>query len=157
VRSRAPAVFTPTLAETARRRADLYEAILALERAAARPAAGREVVWSTGVIDALEELGREILDHIDVTERPDGLYAEMGDAAPRLLHSIARLRGEHLQMRAQAEELIERFRSTEIGPGWPIEEARDAVQRLLGLLVKHRQRGADLVWQAYSLDIGDTG
>jgi hypothetical protein len=31
---------------------------------------------------------------------------------------------------------------------------REDVQRLLGRIVHHRQLGADLVWEAYNLDIG---
>ena len=47
---------TPTLEEAGRRRADLYQAILGLEQAAARPAVGREEQWVEGVIEALEQL-----------------------------------------------------------------------------------------------------
>jgi hypothetical protein len=36
----------------------------------------------------------------------------------------------------------------------PVEETRDEIQRVLGRLVKHRQHGADLLWEAYSLDTG---
>ena len=35
-----------------------------------------------------------------------------------------------------------------------IEETRDEIQRVLGRLVKHRQHGADLLWEAYNLDTG---
>ena len=75
---------TPTLEEAARRRADLYQAILELEQAASRPAVAREEEWLTGVIEALDDLEGEILDHIEITERHDGLYAEIVEAAPRL-------------------------------------------------------------------------
>ena len=34
--------------------------------------------------------------------------------------------------------------------------ARDDLQRLLGQIVRHRQSGADLVWEAYNVDIGGT-
>jgi len=58
---------TPTLDEVVRRRADLYQAILGLERAAARPAVAREDEWVEGVLGALAELEHEIADHIDIT------------------------------------------------------------------------------------------
>jgi hypothetical protein len=35
-----------------------------------------------------------------------------------------------------------------------LAEARNDLQRLLGRLSRHRQLGADLVWEAYNLDIG---
>ena len=31
------------------------------------------------------------------------------------------------------------------------------LQRLMGQIVRHRQHGADLVWEAYAIDIGDIG
>jgi hypothetical protein len=47
--------------------------------------------------------------------------------------------------------------STLIGDAWPLHQARDEIQRLLGLIMRHRQRGADLVWEAYGVDIGTAG
>ena len=40
------------------------------------------------------------------------------------------------------------------GDGWPVDEARDDLQRFIGSVIRHRQRGADLVWEAYNVDIG---
>jgi len=142
---------TPTLDEVMRRRADLYQAILALERAAARPAVAREEEWMSGVVEALEELEHEIVDHIEVTERPDGLYDEIVDAAPRLSHSIKLLRAEHPEMHAATSALRLRLQS---GEERSVDQARDEIQHVLGRLVKHRQHGADLLWEAYSLDTG---
>jgi hypothetical protein len=34
---------------------------------------------------------------------------------------------------------------------------RDRLRVLLGMLARHRQRGADLVYEAYDVDIGDAG
>ena len=43
----------------------------------------------------------------------------------------------------------------EIGsPAWPLEDARDDLQRFIGTVIRHRQKGADLVWEAYNVDIG---
>jgi len=142
---------TPTLDEVMRRRADLYQAILALERAAARPAVEREGEWTSGVVEALEELEREIVDHIEITERPDGLYDEIVDAAPRLSHRIQLLRGEHPEMHAATAALRRRLQS---GEARSVDQARDEIQHVLGRLVKHRQHGADLLWEAYNLDTG---
>ena len=145
---------TPTLEEVVRRRADLYQAILALERAAARPAVEREQQWVEGVVAALEELEHEIVDHIEVTERPDGLYDEIVNAAPRLGHKVQSLRNEHPEMQDATSALKARLTSTSVGDALPVAEARDEIQRVLGRLVKHRQLGADLLWEAYTLDVG---
>jgi hypothetical protein len=145
---------TPTLDEVVRHREDLYQALLALEQSAARPAAGREDEWLETLVAAVEVVEHEIDVHIEVTERPDGLYADIVEAAPRLSHNVALLRDEHPEMRESVVTLRNRLQA-EYPPS--VEEARDEVQRLLGRLVKHRQHGADLLWQAYSLDTGGTG
>ena len=142
---------TRTLDEVVRRREDLYQALLSLEQAAARPAAGREDEWLEHVIAAAEVVEHEIDVHIDVTERPDGLYAEIVEVAPRLSHNVALLRDEHPEMRESVVTLRARLQA-EYPPS--VEETRDEVQRVLGRLVKHRQHGADLLWEAYSLDTG---
>ena len=146
--------ITPTLEEVVRRRADLYRSILALERAAARPAVGREEEWVAGVIEALDEVGREIVDHVEITERHDGLYAEIVDAAPRLSRNVQTLRSEHPQMQEASSALKARLETTPVETEEEVAEARNGIQHVLGLLVKHRQRGADLLWEAYSLDTG---
>lgn len=145
---------TQAFDEARHRRADIYQAILALERAAARPAAAREEQWVTGVIEALAQLEREIVEHIENTERPNGLFAEIIDIAPRLSHNVRLLRDEHPQMLEAASTLKARLTTEAVRDARSVEETRDQIQRLLGRLVKHRQHGADLVWEAYNRDIG---
>jgi hypothetical protein len=50
--------------------------------------------------------------------------------------------------------MVERLEGDGVGDTWPLPQARDDLQRLLGRVVRHRQLGADLVWDAYNLDIG---
>ena len=145
---------TPTLAETARRRADLHEALVAVERTISSPALGREADWTKDVIRQLEDLSHTIDEHIEVTERPGGLYDEISERAPRLSTKIERLRQEHPEMRDATVALTKKLETTTIGGEPELSEARDELQRLLGRIVRHRQLGADLVWEAYNLDIG---
>ena len=146
--------LSPTLAETARRRADLRESLVDVEQAISRPAVGRETDWAKEVVLRLEGLAHAIDEHIEITERPEGLYDEISSKAPRLSSKIDRLRAEHPVLRDRTRELIARLQTSGIGQTWPLEEARDDLQRLLGQLVRHRQLGSDLVWEAYNLDIG---
>lgn len=145
---------TPAFEEAARRRADLHHALIAVERASSSPASGRLETWAADVMKRLTMLRDSIFEHIEVTERSEGLYDEILHRAPRLARQVDRLKGEHPALRDGATALIERLHSTPIGEGWTLEEARDDVQRLLGRIVRHRQLGADLVWEAYNLDIG---
>jgi hypothetical protein len=142
---------TPTLGEVVRRREDLFQAIIGLERAAARPAAAREGQWRASVIEAIERLEDEIAAHIEITERPDGLYDEIVEHAPRLSHDIDALRAEHPEMRDSAAALKARLLMPEVPS---VVDVRDDVRHLLARLSKHRQHGADLVWEAYSVDTG---
>jgi hypothetical protein len=149
-----PQEMTATLEEVVRRRADLHEAILGLQRAAAEPTEGREAHWQAGVIAALEDVEGQIVDHIEVTEREHGLYDEITDVAPRLSRSIEVLRDEHPEMQAAALALKARLVSVPVRDDEAVAEARHAIDHVLAQLVSHRRRGADLLWEAYSLDTG---
>jgi len=146
--------LTSAFEEAARRRADLHQALVQVERAISSPASGRLPTWTGDVTKRLTTLLESIDEHIEVTERPEGLYEEILQRAPRLAAQVDRLREEHPGLRDGTAGLIERLQSTPIGEGWTLDQARDDVQRLLGRVVKHRQQGADLVWEAYNLDIG---
>jgi hypothetical protein len=146
--------FTPTLREVKRRRADLHQALIEVEMAISGPAAGRLESWRADVTKQLNALLATIDEHVEVTERVGGLYDEIRQRAPHLANQVDRLHDEHPAMRAQTLELRDRFEHERIGDGWTVDDARDDVQRLLGRVVRHRQHGADLVWEAYNLDIG---
>jgi hypothetical protein len=149
--------LTPALSEAKQRRATLHEALVALEVAISSPAAGRIPDWTalvakevTGVRDAFDQ-------HVFVTEKPGGLYEEILMRAPRLDGTLKRLRDEHPEISASIEQMLDRLEHTEIGgPEWSLEDARDDLQRFIGRIIRHRQRGADLVWEAYNVDIGGT-
>ena len=149
----APQEITATLEEVVRRRADLHQAILALERAAAEPAEGREEQWRERCRGA-RGVEREIVDHIEITERDHGLYDEIIDVAPRLSRNIEVLRDEHPEMQEATSTLRARLVSARLRGDEAVAETRDAIDHVLAQLVSHRRRGADLLWEAYSLDTG---
>jgi hypothetical protein len=146
--------LTPTLREAQRRRADLHHALIEVEDAISGPALGREEDWAREVVETLGALREVIEEHIEVTERAEGLYDEILHKAPRLSGPVQHLRDEHPLMRDGTSDLITKLRTTPIGTVWTLEDARDDVQALLGRIIKHRQHGADLIWEAYNLDIG---
>lgn len=137
------------LRRTARGRADLYLVLIALEQAVARPAGGREEDWLAGVAGAADDLVAAVEEHVAITEGASGLYEQIATSAPRLVNALDRLSHEHVEMRARALALRESARAA----GSPAA-LREEVASLLGLLVRHRQQGSDLVWAAYGLDIG---
>jgi len=121
-----------------------------LERALASPhRAGGPVSWTARLRGALTELSEAFAEHVAITEGPGGLYRELADQSPRLAHSVDRLAGEHVDITRRLEELLT---AADAEPDVP--DVRRTGTDLLVVLMRHRQRGADLVFEAYDLDIG---
>ena len=136
-----------TVAQVRERRGSLHSALVEVEQAIAAAAAGRTQEWSTRVRAALERLERRVDAHIEATEGPEGLFEDVVQRSPRLARACERLIAEHEEIRARLAAAMDSL-DGEAGP------ARDAVMSLLALLARHRQRGADLVYEAYAVDLG---
>lgn len=133
-----------------RRRAELRESMSALERALAAPPAAGHGHWPDRVRDALGELSGDFETHVEITEGPDGLYHELLGIAPRLSDAVARLTKEH----GEIETLLAEVLASVSVPDADVQRVREQATTLLGRLVRHRQRGSDLVYEAYEVDIG---
>jgi len=150
-----PSSSTPEqafLEELRRRRAELFESMSAVEQALAAPAPGRQARWSERVHVALVELSADFGEHIDITEGPDGLYRELLQTAPRLSAAVARLTREHALIRDLLDKLLACVSEPEVKVD--VDRIRDLGTALLGRLVRHRQRGSDLIYEAYAAEIG---
>ena len=142
----------PGLESLRQRRAELRDSMAALEQALAAPAADPRGTWAQRVDVALVELSADIRAHIDITEGPEGLYPGLLATAPRLSSTVASLTREHVDIKGMADELLNRM-SHPIA-STDVESVRDLATALLAKLSRHRQRGADLVYEAYQTDIG---
>ncbi len=140
------------LLELRRHRAELRESMSALEDALAAPAVGDRDRWAQRVHVAAVELAGDFRQHVDITEAPDGLHREILTASPRLSGAVATLTREHVLIRGQLDSLLARVGPTEVSTD--VDRVRDLGTALLGRLVRHRQRGSDLVYEAYQFDIG---
>ena len=133
--------------EVARERRHLLgEALHGLERAVAGPSEAEG--WFDRVRSALAELRQAIEEHIEATEGPGGLLEEVQDIAPRLSNEIALIVAEH-------EELIDLLDRAEasLEQSTDPKSIRNRAMALLPRLSLHRQRGSDLVYEAYNVDI----
>ncbi len=149
--------LTPALGEARKRRQTLHDAIVQLEMAISSPAAGRAPEWATQVTKAVVGVRDAFEQHVIVTEKPGGLYEEIMERAPRLAGTVKRLQDEHPTITESVAALVERLDAGEVeSDAWPPDNARNDLQRLIGAVVRHRQKGADLVWEAYNVDIGGT-
>lgn len=131
-----------------RHRVSLLHDIQVVERALAVPAA--DPAWRRRLAVRLGRLHGTFAEHVVVTEGPDGLYAELLDHAPRLARAVQVLIREHGAVAATIAALRRQVDLPEAG----VDELRGCGNDLLRELSRHRQRGADLVYQAYQLDIG---
>lgn len=137
-----------------RRRAPLREAANDLELAISAPV-GTGPVWRDRVRESLAGVHVALKQHIQDTEGPEGLYGELQNDAPRLSNLVRLLTKEHGTIRedinrilAGLEDLPEKLDDE------CCESVRETSMALLGRISRHRQKGADLVWRAYSVDIG---
>ncbi|MEV0157026.1 hypothetical protein AB0H57_25310 [Micromonospora sp. NPDC050686] len=110
----------------------------------------REARWRERLILRLAPVRAGFADHVRVTEGPAGRYAELLGQAPRLDRGVRLLTREHAAIAAGLAGLQ---RAAEL-PGVPAEELRGRAGQLLRAMSRHRQRGADLIWQAYQTDLG---
>lgn len=129
------------------RRSDLRAALIAAEAAIAAPIPGRSADWATRVRTVLAQLRVAFSEHVVTAEGPDGLFAQLAVRAPRLAHACASLGDEH----ATITEALTKAEGALTGPP---EQVREAVLTVLALLARHRQAGADLMYEAYAVDIG---
>lgn len=152
-----PKKLTPALGEARKRRQTLHDAIVQLEMAISSPAAGRVADWSAQVTKDMVGVRDAFDQHVIVTEKPGGLYEEIMERAPRLVGTVKRLQDEHPAIDESVVSLLGRLEAGEVdAETWQLDRARDDLQRLIGAVVRHRQKGADLVWEAYNVDIGGT-
>jgi hypothetical protein len=140
------------LEELRRHRAELRESMSALEDALAAPATADLARWSGHVHAALVELSGDLREHIDLTEGPRGVYRDMLTTAPRLSGAVEGLTREHGLIGDQLEKLLGRVTKADVVAD--PDKVRGLGTVLLGRLVRHRQRGSDLLFEAYEFDIG---
>ena len=140
-------VGSSTRVATARKRRHLLgDALHGLERAVAGPSGAEG--WFEGVSSTLAKLREALDEHIEATEGPGGLLDDIQDVAPRLSNEIKLIKAEH-------EELVDLLGKAQMS----LEQANDPkairnrAMSILPRLFLHRQRGADLVYEAYNVDI----
>ncbi|WP_433610508.1 hypothetical protein ACQP2P_41460 [Dactylosporangium sp. CA-139114] len=105
--------------------------------------------FETRVSRAVAQLKEAFAVHVEETEGPGGLYAEMLDDAPRLAPYLSTLVGDHRSVWSALDELEGRLSGRH-----PAEAVRRDADRLIREVWQHRQRGADLLHEAYETDLG---
>jgi hypothetical protein len=134
------------------RRAELRETLSYLEHCLAAPATGRPVGWGEAVHDALTTVAADFAAHVDVTEGPGGLHEAILAGDLRLANAVTELTAEHASIATAVAQLVADSAPPVVESD--VEALRDRGVRLLSQLSRHRQRGADLIYEAFQADIG---
>ena len=146
--------FAAHLEQVRTHRGELGEAMAALDAALALPV-GLGPLWRQRVLAALTELAHDLRVHVDLTEAPEGLYADLRARAPRLAAGVDGQLADHVFLVEEVSRLLdERDDGVE---GDAVAAHRERLNKVLHRLARHRQRGSDLIYEAYSVDIGGSG
>lgn len=135
--------------EVATRRERLYDAMCLVEQRR-RPPPGDPEQWREDLRGAVGQLDDVLADHVAATEASGGFFDELvGQTTGRLTPAVQRLRSDHQLTRELTRELLVRIE---------LESPPEALQRLaddlLEVLRAHRHKGAELLWEAYGVELG---
>ena len=81
----------------------------------------------------------------------------MVQVAPRLAHAVEQVKHDHRALLAEIDRLETARKDAD--DGGHIQKVREEARRLLQSIAAHRQSGAELIYEAYSVDVegGDSG
>ena len=137
-----------------RHRSELRDSVAAVDLALEAPIA-RGGMWRERVRAALAELAHDFDDHVALTESPGGIYDRARRSAPRLSVRVQRLLEEHRDLREALHGYLAVLEHGGTMADLPV--FREELTVLVGRLVRHRQKGGDLVYEAYDVDLGGSG
>jgi hypothetical protein len=144
---------TAALDEARNRRHALGDAADLIEDLIARP--GSDPQWTVRVADSLQGLRHAFDNHVTEVEHEEGLLPQLRHDSARLSNGIDRMYSEHVTISAELDAAAELVAECGGDCGTDnVESIREAVVDVLRSISRHRQRGADLVYEAYHVDIG---
>jgi hypothetical protein len=129
----------------------MLEAMHALEEAAGRPASRPSRAWAQSMQTALERLDAAFAEQRASYEDPIGLMAEIANDHPQLRTLVRQLRHRWVELEATAQALREALESSP--DRYSVYEVRERVRWLMGSVRHHREREADLVFEALDVDL----
>lgn len=141
--------------EAKKRRVELREAMIDYEAAITTPVASP--TWLENAVEGLEVLRTALGKHISEVDRADGIIAKALDHAPWLESHAEILREQHGDLSARVRRLGEILDGLDTSDATGIAIMREESYDLIRHLSRHRQNGAELVYDAYDMDIGGRG
>jgi len=142
------------LVRTQRRR--LGRTLADLETAIAAPIPDRPQEWWNGVRAVVLQLQQAFADPVAALEGDGGLHDEILSHAPRLTHAVERLQRDHDVIGNRIADYLEEVDLRRPLDAVGARRARYGAMGLIELIAKHRQRGADAVFEAFMIDLGSS-
>jgi hypothetical protein len=121
-----------------------------VELAAAAPAAKGS--WIRELAQNLRQLEVAFDQHIRDVQSPSGLLDQIVDQAPRLQRSVEASKADHAAVAEAVKQAVALAGADDAADR--VDEVREATMAALVALARHRQKGADLIYDAYDVDIG---
>ena len=137
-----------SLTGAARRRSELEQALRSVEKAAASPAAHE--AWRTDLAANVTQLRSALDHHVAEVEAPQGLLEQIVEKAPRLQRAVEGTRHHHAVLAHSITDVLAKIDDTAATAA----DIRVDIIEILNDFARHRQDGADLIYEAYDVDIG---
>ena len=131
-------------------RRGVRRASIDLEEALARPVGQEAGHWYGEVAVHVRALAEAFRHHVQQSEGPEGLLPQIVGAQSRLIPAVQAVKREHQVLLVAMSRL-----EAAAGPSQGADEhaVREGALRLLHDVAVHRQRGSDLIYQAYYVDV----
>ncbi len=133
-------------------RATLKSTVSDLEHAAAAPAGAP--TWRQEMSARLHDVRTALIAHVEEVEGQGGLLERITADAPHLEPQVERVRHEHGELLEDVDQVLD---AVDPGHGADAEAMRAAVLELMTMIARHRQHGADVVYEAWGVDVGEEG
>ncbi|MDH4276662.1 MAG: hypothetical protein OEW83_01125, partial [Acidimicrobiia bacterium] len=119
--------------------------------------------WRLRVAMAVDHAVARIYEHVAQTDGPGNILDEIVTVAPRLDRRVKQMRLDHESLEKAAHRLalaVAELSSEHDQTEEQVEDAAIAVRNeaveVMGQITRHRQRGADLIYEAYHVDLGNS-
>ncbi len=130
------------------------DALHEVELCAAAPAPGRETDWLSRVRAALQALGDALGEQEHNSALSDSALSDIEQEEPRLRNRVIQLRRHYGDLGRRVSELRWQLEVPTAPEGIDFADTRRRLERLAAELRYQQAREADLVYEAYTVDLG---
>jgi hypothetical protein len=136
-----------------RHRSRLKEAMSSVRSALDASITHGPEAWLADLALGLDSLRSALSHHIEIHEGADSFHGEILRSQPHLAARVTWLQRDHVTLSATLEAFRRRVGEAGVAAADHTGIRRKGDELLHGF-VRHRRRGADLVWDAFEFDLG---